>query len=59
MKLSGIVVHTVNGSVAPSHEGAWIEIMGRSNKSARSAVAPSHEGAWIEICLMSATLPAM
>ena len=35
--------------VAPSHEGAWIEICASTSCARRAAVAPSHEGAWIEI----------
>ena len=35
--------------VAPSHEGAWIEIDADGYISWQYEVAPSHEGAWIEI----------
>ena len=44
--LKGKVVGVV---VAPSHEGAWIEMSSRRRGTRRGAVAPSHEGAWIEI----------
>ena len=36
-------------SVAPSHEGAWIEIRQDQDRCGPHEVAPSHEGAWIEI----------
>ena len=35
--------------VAPSHEGAWIEIRRTGSLASKGPVAPSHEGAWIEI----------
>ena len=35
--------------VAPSHEGAWIEMKEAGYISSDTIVAPSHEGAWIEI----------
>ena len=38
-----------NKAVAPSHEGAWIEIVRPRVISSHLLVAPSHEGAWIEI----------
>ena len=36
-------------AVAPSHEGAWIEIPHYEGATYEGVVAPSHEGAWIEI----------
>ncbi len=38
-----------SGFVAPSHEGAWIEIPVPVAQTSDTCVAPSHEGAWIEI----------
>ena len=42
--------------VAPSHEGAWIEIALWLIVFVFVAVAPSHEGAWIEIFARRAIL---
>ena len=39
----------VGCAVAPSHEGAWIEIRLLRDRLHHGRVAPSHEGAWIEI----------
>ena len=54
------VIRNINfilSNVAPSHEGAWIEIMAFDGFGVDLVVAPSHEGAWIEIkCFASPRL---
>ena len=49
MKFEQIALADDLAKVAPSHEGAWIEIVLLCIVLLGFSVAPSHEGAWIEI----------